>query len=47
VAVAATYSGGGAGHVDGADAPGGRGACLDGGHDRCGPSLWRRRQPKR
>jgi hypothetical protein len=35
------------GYVDGADAPGGRGARRDGGHDRRGPSLWRRRHPKR
>jgi hypothetical protein len=34
VAAAATYSGGGAGYVDGMDAPGGRGAHRDGGHDR-------------
>jgi hypothetical protein len=35
------------GYVDGADAPEGRGARRDGGHDRRGPSLWRRRHPKR
>jgi hypothetical protein len=47
VVAAATYSGGGAGHVDGADAPGGRGAHCDGGHDRRARALAFRRQPKR